>query len=158
MKQLLKLDEQSGKFYWIKPSKYHSDLVGKEAGCLQKGKRKKDYWVIQINGKKHKRAHLVFYFVNGFWPKPCIDHINGDSTDDRPCNLRQATVTENAWNHKKRARRIQLPLGVRNLASGKFQARISYFGKQIHLGSFQTPDAASAVYQTKRKELYGQFA
>jgi hypothetical protein len=157
MEQLLRLDHETGKLFWIKPPKKHPDLIGKEAGCLAKS-NKKNYYVVQVNGKKYKRGHIVFYLVNGFWAKPCIDHINGDSTDDRPCNLRQATFTENAWNHKKRARRIELPMGVRSLASGKFEARISYCGKQIHLGSFQSPDEASAVYQSKRKELYGQFA
>lgn len=157
MEQLLRLDHETGKLFWINPPKRHPDLIEKEAGCLTKN-NKKNYWVIQVNGKKYKRGHIVFYLVNGFWAKPCIDHINGDSTDDRPCNLRQATFTENAWNHKKRARRIELPMGVRNFASGKFEARISYCGKQIHLGSFQSPNEASAVYQSKRKELYGQFA
>lgn len=157
MEQQIKLDKETGKFYWLRPPKKHPDLIGKEAGC-KVSTGKKSYWVIQIDGKKYKRGRLVFFFINGYWPNPCIDHINGDSTDDRPSNLRQATIMENSWNHRKRARRIQLPIGVRNLASGKFQARIGYCGKQIHLGAFQSPDEASAAYQSKRKELYGQFA
>ena len=158
MEDKLQFDCATGKLYWLKPPKKHPDLIGQEAGCVVSNRANKKYWIVQIDGKKYKRSHIVFYFVNGFWPSPCIDHINGDSLDDRPCNLRQATFTENAWNHKTKARRIKLPMGVRSLASGKFQARISYFGKQIHLGAFQSPDEASAVYQSKRKELYGQFA
>lgn len=158
MEQRLRLELETGKLFWIQPPKKHPDLIGKEAGCLQKNKTTKHYWVVQVDGKKYRRSQIVFYLANGYWAKPCIDHINGDSTDDRPTNLRQATITQNAWNHKKRARRIQLPIRVRKLASGKFQARIGYFGKQIHLGSFQSPDEASTIYQSKRKELYGQFA
>lgn len=158
IEQQLKLDSETGKLFWIQPPKRHPDLLYKEAGCLQKNRSNKNYWVVQVNGKKYKRSHIVFYLTNGYWAKPCIDHINGDSTDDNPTNLRQATITQNAWNHKKRARRIELPIGVRKLASGKFQARISYFGKQIHLGSFQSSNDASIIYQSKRKELYGQFA
>ena len=158
MEQLFELDKNSGKLFWIKPPKNHPDLLGKEAGCLTRNSNGKGYWMIQVDGKKYKRSHIVFFLVNGFWPKPCVDHINGDSTDDRPSNIRQATFTENAWNHKKRARRINLPIGVKNLASGRFEARIGYLGKQIHLGSFQSLDEASAVYQSKRRELYGQFA
>jgi hypothetical protein len=155
MDQQLRLNAETGKLFWIQPPKYHPDLIGKEAGCLQKN-QKKNYWIVQVNGKKYRRSHIVFYFANGYWAKPCIDHINGDSTDDRPTNLRQATSTQNAWNHKKRARRIQLPIGVRKLASGKFQARIGYFGKQIHLGSFQSPDEASTIYQSKRKNHHSK--
>jgi len=156
--QLFRVDFDAGKLFWFCPPKQHPDLLGTEAGNSQPSHNNKHYWVVQVNGKKYKRAHIIFYLINGHWPKPCIDHINGNSLDDRPSNLREATFTENAWNHKKRARRICLPMGVRNLASGKFQARISYFGKQIHLGSFDTPDEAASVYQAKRKELYGQFA
>jgi hypothetical protein len=158
MEQKLKIDFETGKLFWINPPKHHSDLLNKEAGNLQKNLSGKNYWVVQVDGKKYRRSQIVFYLANGYWAKPCIDHINGNSTDDRPINLRQATITQNAWNHKKRARRIQLPIGVRKLASGKFQARIGYFGKQLHLGSFQSPDEASTIYQLKRKELYGKFA
>lgn len=158
MEQRLKLNIKTGKLFWIKPPKYHPDLIGKEAGYLQRGRANKNYWVVQVDGKKYKRGHLVYFLTHGEWAKPCLDHINGDSLDDRPENLRKATVMQNAWNHKSRKRRIDLPMGVRVNCSGKFSARISHQGKQIHLGVFDTPQDASNIYQLKRKELYGQFA
>ena len=157
MEQLFSLDSQTGKLFWLKPPKRHPDLIGKEAGCAVTS-RKKSYWTIQVNGKKIKRGKIVFYMTHGFWPKPCIDHINGNSLDDRPENLRQATITENAWNHKNRARSIDLPMGVRYTSYGKFQARISFNKQQIHLGVFETKEEAQQSYLSKRKELYGQFA
>lgn len=156
--ELLSFNKVTGEFFWVKPSKHHNDLIGKLAGNPQPTKRNKSYWVIQINGKKYKRGHLVYFLTHGEWPKPCLDHINGNSLDDRPENLRKATIMENAWNHKFRKRRIELPMGVRSNCSGSFSARISYKGKQIHLGAFDNPEDASNIYQQKRKELYGQFA
>ena len=100
----------------------------------------------------------MFLYVYGYFPFPCIDHINGNSLDDRIENLREATIIENAWNHKKRKRKINLPMGVRNMANGKFQARIGYKGKQLHLGVFDTANEAKNIYELKRKELYGKFA
>ena len=158
MEQLFKLDSETGKLFWIKPPKRHPDLLGTEAGCLQKNKSQKNYWVVQVNGKKYKRGRIVFFMTHGYWPSPCIDHINGDSTDDRPSNLRQATILENSWNHKTRKRKTNLPMGVRSNCSGTFSARIAYKGKQIHLGAFDSVEQASNIYQLKRKELYGQFA
>lgn len=146
-----------GKFVWKNVSKHHKRLNGQEAGCPSMANCK-EYWHIKINGKRYKRGRLMFLYVYGNFPNPCVDHINGNSLDDKIQNLREASVLENAWNHKKRTRRIDLPMGVRNMANGKFQARISYKGKQLHLGVFDTPDEAKAIYETKRKELYGKFA
>ena len=146
-----------GKFIWKNVSKYHPDLFGKEAGCPSPA-NKKIYWHIKINNKRYKRGRLMFLYVYGRFPNPCIDHINGNSLDDKIKNLREATVIENAWNHKKRKRQIDLPMGVRNMANGKFQARIGYRGKQLHLGVFKTPIEAKKIYEAKRKELYGKFA
>jgi hypothetical protein len=151
------IDLDQGKFFWKNVSKYHNTLNGLEAGNAQKT-HSKVYWVISLNGKKHKRSRLMFLYVNDRFPTPCVDHINGNSLDDRIQNLREASLLENAWNHKMRKRQIDLPMGVRSMANGKFQARIGYQGKQLHLGVFETPDEAKTIYETKRKELYGKFA
>lgn len=146
-----------GKFFWKNVSKYHNQINGMEAGCASPANGKY-YWHIKINNKRYKRGRLMFFYVYGKFPNPCVDHINGDSLDDRIENLRQATVIENAWNHKKRKRKINLPMGVRNTKNGKYQARISFKGKQFHLGVFETVEQAQNIYQIKRKELYGEFA
>jgi hypothetical protein len=147
-----------GKFVWKNVSKHHSRLNGQEAGCPSANLKGKFYWNIKINNKRYKRGRLMFLYVYGKFPNPCVDHINGNSLDDKIENLREATVIENAWNHHKRKRTIDLPMGVRNTANGKFQARIGYKGKQLHLGLFDTPSEAKAIYEIKRKELYGKFA
>jgi hypothetical protein len=156
--ELFDVYSDEGKFVWKNVSKHHKRLNGQEAGCPALNQNGKTYWNIKINNKRYKRSRLMFLYVYGEFPNPCVDHINGNSLDDRIENLREATVIENAWNHKKRKRKINLPMGVRNMANGKFQARISYKGKQLHLGVFDTPDEAKAIYETKRKELYGKFA
>lgn len=156
--RLFRADLEAGKLFWAVAPRTHPRLLGKEAGSARKAHSGKAYWWIKIGGVAHKRAHLIFCLVHGHFPAPCCDHIDGDSLNDRPSNLRQATATENAWNHKRRARRIALPMGVRSTASGRFQARISLHGMQLHLGAFDTPAEAHAVYLTKRKELYREFA
>ena len=158
IRKRLRLDTKTGQMFWTSPSKYHPDLLGKEAGSLCSTTHGKQYWVIQIDGIKYKRGRLVFFVANGRMPSPCIDHANGNSLDDRPSNLREATVMQNSWNHKSRKKRLRLPMGVRRYKSGNFGARISFRGVQIHLGSYASADVAEKVYQLKRKELYGQFA
>ena len=160
IQRLFHADLISGRLYWTVAPKQHPRLKGTEAGSLRRQSRPngKRYCYIKINGVAYKRSHIIFCLVHGRFPAPCCDHINGDSTDDRPSNLREATVTENAWNHKGRARRIDLPMGVRLTPSGRFQARIAHFGKLLSLGAFATPQEAQSVYLAKRQELYREFA
>jgi hypothetical protein len=150
-------DYKDGKFYWKNPSKHRKHLVGKEAGTTQPTNGKL-YVTIQVDGAKIKRGRLVFFYINGEFPQPCVDHINGNSLDDRPENLRQATMTENAWNHKSRSKKTNLPMGVRLAKSGRFVARIACHGKSLCLGTFKTMEEAQQVYLSKREELYGEFA
>jgi hypothetical protein len=152
------LDRETGKLFWLNPPKRLPYLKGEEAGLPNKANTK-FYWVIQINGKKIKRSRLVYYMVNGKWPDNCIDHINGDSLDDRPENIREATVTQNSWNHRTRLKKQNLPMGVRK--NGKFEtytARIGYNKKMITIGTFKTIEEAQNAYITRKKELYGEYA
>jgi hypothetical protein len=107
------VDYERGQLFWKSVSKYHCARNGREAGYARDSHTGKKYWVIRWNGKSYKRGHIIFFLGHDRWPSPCLDHINGDSLDDRPENLREATFTENAWNHRKRAKRSALPMGVR---------------------------------------------
>lgn len=160
IQRLFHADLVTGRLFWAVAPRTHPRLAGTEAGTVRKPSRAngKRYCYVKIGGVPYKRSHLVFCLVHGRWPVPCCDHINGDSTDDRPSNLREATVTQNAWNHKHRARRIDLPMGVRLTPAGRFQARIAQFGRLLCLGAYDTPEEAQAVYLTKRQELYREFA
>lgn len=154
---LFLFDKASGKVFWRNPPKNHPRLIGKESGGPVIGTTGKGYWKISIRGKKFSRSRLMFYFSNGFWPDQ-VDHIDGNSLNDSISNLRAATQTQNAWNHKKRGRKINLPMGVRNLSSGRFSARIIVNHKTIYLGSFETPEEAHLAYKKARLHHYGEFA
>lgn len=159
LRYMLSYSPMSGEFYWINPPRCHSELKGKLAGAIQTNTSGKCYHSIKINGLHHKRSRIAFLFMTGEHPEYQIDHINGDSLDDRWCNLRQVTVTENAWNHKKRKKpNSHLPMGVSTTQNGKYRARISVNKNHICLGVFSTPEDAYSVYIKARKEHYGQFS
>jgi len=46
-----------------------------------------------------------------------------------------------------------LPRGVRKRPSGKFESEIKWRGKMRYIGSFDTPERASAAYMSVKKEL-----
>jgi len=62
---------------------------GKIAGCVDK----RDYVVINLDGKAYKAHRLIYLLVTGIDPEQ-IDHINGICNDNRWCNLRQASVVK----------------------------------------------------------------
>ena len=86
-----------------------------------------------------------------------IDHINGNRLDNRKCNLRVATHSQNAQNRTLKVER-ELPRGVCRAKNGKFNARINCKGRYYGLGTFNSPEAAAKVYDTKARELYGPHA
>jgi hypothetical protein len=158
VRRSLRFDSNEGKFYWVSPPKQHPRLIGQEAGCACENGSGKFYWHIKINGKAYKRGHLVFLLKNKRMPKPLLDHVDGNSLNDKASNLREATVLQNAWNHKRRKRRINLPMGVRKNPSGTFAARIAVRGELKTIGTFPTPEKASDAYQSARRRYYGEFA
>lgn len=157
IEDLFEVDIDLGTLIWMKPPKQHPRMLGLNAGSSRPNSRGKSYVRVKINGVAYLRSHLIYICANG---SDCemIDHINGDSMDDRICNLRSASVTENAWNHRGRKKKAALPMGVRSTAAGRFQARIAVNKSMIHLGTYETPELAHSIYQEKRKEYYGAFA
>lgn len=147
-----------GVLIWTNPPGNHAGLRGRLAGSAIPTHNGKWYWSVQIGGRKYKRSHLVFLLEHGRWPANQIDHRDGNSLNDRPDNLREATVTQNAWNHKGRAKKSDTPMGVRRLPSGRYIARISVNKRQIALGVFDHEQQARAAYQSARVHHFGEFA
>lgn len=90
-------------------------------------------------------------------PGMVVDHINGDPWDNRRCNLRVCTHTENLRNRKKH--RGSSPYkGVTQQQGGRFIARISAERRGIHLGTFPTAEAAARAYDAAATVYHGEFA
>lgn len=84
-----------------------------------------------------------------------VDHINGNSLDNRLENLRLVTPQQNNFNVKDNTKR-KLPKGV-VLIRGKYRAQIGHNRQSINLGTYLTPEAASQAYKNKAKELHGEY-
>lgn len=157
LKTRLLYSPRTGVFFWVTPPLGKGHLLGEAAGCVQINNGK-PYHVIQIDGVKHRRSRLAFLFMTGRFPKDMIDHINGNSLDDRWVNLRAASAMQNAWNHKGRTKKSGTPMGVRKVPSGRYMARIGCKGVQHSLGTFDTIEEASAAYRAARRRFFREFA
>jgi hypothetical protein len=128
--------------------------AGDVAGTVSEGYRQ-----VCIDSEIHPAHRVAWMIVHGRWPGAFIDHINGDKADNRLCNLREATASENNCNRAKPNTNTSGFKGVHlHRRSGKWKAQISVGGRRRHLGLFLTPEDAHAAYVSAAKEFYGQFA
>jgi len=86
-----------------------------------------------------------------------IDHIDRDGLNNRRSNLRFCTNTQNQMNSCKNKNNTSGFKGV-YIDKGKFRSRISFNGRRIHLGFFDTREKAGEAYQDACVEFYGKFA
>ena len=143
-------DFNNGRVFWRTPPKNHSERRGMEAGSLNKAKGKnKDYWLICLDEKIYKRGRLIFLVKYGRWPYPVLDHINGNSLDDRLCNLRECSRTQNNLNIDVAQGKRELPRGVSITAQGRYMARLN----SKSLGVYSTKEEAESVYKSAKAEV-----
>jgi hypothetical protein len=75
-----------------------------------------------------------------------IDHINGDSMDNRIDNLRLVTHKENSLNKKLSSNNKSGVVGVsKNSRNKKWKADITYNNQKYYLGEFNNFDDAVKV-------------
>lgn len=106
---------------------------------------------------KRKRVVLhrgIFLFHHGYLPV-CVDHINRNRFDNRIENLREATKSLNAANCPKYKGTSSQYKGVSFKKSrNKYVANIS----RKHIGLFTSEVEAAKAYDSRARELYGEFA
>lgn len=88
-----------------------------------------------------------------------VDHINGDTLDNRKINLRNCTQSENCRNSIKKKTGKSNYKGV-SLKKENLQyvANIFYNGKQKHIGYYDSEDKAAIAYNEMALFCFGEFA
>lgn len=88
-----------------------------------------------------------------------LDHINGNGLDNRLCNLREITHSQNSMNRRMHANNTSGIPGIRWCERDKeWQAHICVNGKQFNLGYFKYKPDAIAARRNAEKKYFGQFA
>jgi len=105
------------------------------------------------------RVHRIIYLLTYGTCPDVIDHINGIKDDNRPENMRQATVGENHCNSVIPSNNTSGAKGVHKLKNGNgYQASITHNKKRKFLGVFKTFKLADEFVCLAREMLHGEFA
>ena len=87
-----------------------------------------------------------------------VDHINGDTFDNRKCNLRICTSAENSKNARTPITNTSGYKGVSyRRHTNRYISRIRVNNEGIYLGSFDTPEEAYVAYCNASKKYHGEF-
>lgn len=106
--------------------------------------------------KGGKKTYLHRVLMPG---APYVDHINRNGLDNRRCNLRRATASQNGANATGQRGTSSKYRGVSFYRSrGKWTAQVAKDGRVHHLGYFSSEDAAASAFNEMAIELYGDYA
>lgn len=154
LKTVLSYDPETGIFTRRKP--WGSRKVGDIPGCLSKD----GYWQIGVFNQNYCAHVLAWLYVYDEWPLTLVDHINRVKTDNRICNLRLLSFSNNLHNSGSRKSSVSKVKGVspRSLIKGKprnkpWRADIMVSGKRTFLGAYATFEEAVAARRKAEQEL-----
>lgn len=167
LRELLSYDPDTGKLYWKPRGRewFASDRSCNSFNARDAGTEaltaitKRGYKHGIVLGKQllaHRVAWAIYY---GEWPKMAIDHKNCKHSDNRICNLRLATDSENASNKFRYANNTSGMKGASWYKPlNKWASKIRVNKKLIHLGYYDTVEEAHAMYCEAAKKYHGEFA
>lgn len=151
--ELLKLFEYcDGVLYW-KVSKGKAK-VGSKAGYLNQI----GYFQTQVSGKLYLSHRLIFLMHHGYLPQ-YLDHIDGNTLNNKIENLRTATLTQNQYNRKLNKNNSSGVKGVwwrKDIKKWRVSFKIN--GKEKSFGVFNNLELAELVAQEARTKYHGSFA
>lgn len=125
LKEVLIYEPTSGLFSRVGPGKAK---VGSLDGT--------GYIHIGVDGKVYKAHRLAFLFMTGSFPVE-VDHIDGQSNNNKWNNLRGVTRSGNMMNAKRPNTNTSGVVGVHwNKIDRKWKAQIQVEGKYKYLGPF----------------------
>jgi HNH endonuclease/AP2 domain len=117
-------------------------------------RRKKIY----IDGNEYSMHTVCFAHYNKYWAPVLVDHKDGDISNTKPDNLREATHTQNQQNIIRSNPHGYKGVTWRNRKKKPWLSKIRIDGVRINLGSFATAYEAAVAYENACIKYHGEFA
>jgi hypothetical protein len=144
LKELLTYDPDTGDFFW----NVDKSRVAKEGQKCSGKSTSTGYLRIGIDGKRYLTHRLAWLYIHGKFPLNDLDHINRIRTDNRLCNLREATRAENLQN------RSNVKGVYWHKRAKKWLAQIKANKKHFYLGLHENFEDARQAYIDASLQLH----
>lgn len=159
VRSVLHYDPETGVFRWLpnptRPKAWNTRFANKPTGSLDVS----GCLSIRITEFGLFLAHrLAWLYTSGAWPTETIDHINGDRSDNRIANLREATQAENMRNRAKQSNNRSGFLGISySRDHKKWRAAINLNKKTVWRAYAETAQEAAALRRAALPLYHGEF-
>lgn len=147
-------NKETGEFRWSETADWKPNR-GREITC----KTSKGYYAVGWRGKTFRTHTLIWWLVMGRAPNEVVDHKNGNTSDTRWENLREATWSQNGQNRALSKHNKSGASGVHWCNTyNKWNCQISVRKKRKHLGYFEDLEEAKKAVASARVEFFQDFA
>lgn len=129
---------------------------------LVRGSLNKGYRWLKVDGSTIGYHRALWILANGDIPdRMVVDHIDRNTLNNSLDNLRLATRSQNSMNAKgkegaKFAKNVYLDHQWKG--SRKYRAQVTFNGKVVRVGGYESKSEAEEMAKALRKFLHGEFA
>ncbi len=125
--------------------------------CIVTGRTGIKY-VTRTKQKNNKKTWFYMHRLIMNAPKGMeTDHINHDGLDNRRCNLRICTKSQNLWNSRPSGKASKHKGVAWHTPGNKWVAHIAVDGKKYYLGLYNTELGAAEAYKRAAEKHHGEF-
>jgi hypothetical protein len=152
LRELLDYDPDTGILRWKR------SFAGPARAGDVAGTKTSKYVFLKIEQQRYSAHRLAWLWWHGSWPQDEVDHINGNTRDNRLSNLRDVPRGVNQQNVT--SANVDSLTGILGVTYRKdcprrpWVAQISHENRTRRLGGFKTQDEAHAAYLAAKRRLH----
>lgn len=158
LKQLVSYDPNTGLFTWLVTNKNGSTRPGKIAGNQRRTGKRKGRVRLRLDNQEYAANVIAFFYMTGRWTNHDVDHKDGDHSNNRWTNLREATRSQNVANKKNTPHSSPYKGITWDTTQEKWRVGIKVNGHQIPLGYYIDLEIARQIYTEAAIKHFGEFA